>query len=99
MSICLAAKQPLGEVKFNMMLTPYFYMTATGRRNIANIKFNDTVTFGNGTGSDDFNLTNVIASSGSGGGSPNLTTPDILELEADFSSRTLLVSIAVCGQQ
>ena len=86
------AKQPLDERRFNMMLTPYFFMTATGRRNVANVKFNETISFGDGESPDDFNLTEVIANSvSSGSGSPNLTTPDILDMEEDFSQRSLLV--------
>ncbi|KAF6020795.1 PTCHD3 [Bugula neritina] len=80
---------PLDERRFNMLLTPFVYMTAVGRRHIRNVNFNETITFGDGNGTDgDFNLTNVISSSGNLS-NPNLTTPDILDMERDFAARYL----------
>lgn len=71
-----------------MVLTPYIYMTSAGRRHIRNVKFNETLEL-----DENDNSTRDLASIISGGNSsnPNLTTPEILELEADFSARYIQV--------
>lgn len=82
-----AAKWPLDERRFNMLLTPYIYMTSAGRRHLMNVKFNGTLDLGGGDGTRPAN-TSVSSFISSGNlSNPNLTTPDILELEADFSAR------------
>lgn len=70
-----------------MLLTPFIYMSSVGRRHISNVKFNATVDFGT---DGSFNLSNVI-SSGGGGATPNLTTPETLELEEKFAATYLQV--------
>lgn len=84
------AKWPLDERRFNMLLTPYVYMSADGRRHIQDVKFNETdelsddaVRPANTTVSNfvNANLTH-----------PNLTTPEILDAEKDFAAKSFVVS-------
>ncbi|XP_067946636.1 patched domain-containing protein 3-like [Watersipora subatra] len=86
----LTTKWPLDERRFNMLLTPYVYMSADGRRHIQDVKFNETdelsddaVRPANTTVSNfvNANLTH-----------PNLTTPEILDAEKDFAAKSFVTT-------
>ena len=73
-----------------MLLTPYIYATAEGRRHISNVKFNNTLDIDD-VGDRPPNTT--VSTSNNNVTHPNLTTPDILETEATYASRYFRVSI------
>ena len=67
-------------------------MSADGRKHISNVKFNETIEFADGDGTRPANTTGIGSIiSGANLTHPDLQTPEILEAEADFSARYLMV--------
>lgn len=84
------AKFPLDERKFNMMATAYIFVTASGRRHIRDVKFNETELFDDDN--DGVRPANTSVSQFVMSNSTNLTSDNVLEVEASFSASYIVVS-------